>query len=109
VRVTLGLQQPVMDPLFNTRAAADVLIGLARGDNAMAARYPWANYRDFLRTRYSSGGAAFTEAVAKGLGQGSVLARDTSAAMATTAPAIAGGASSSGRASVAGARRRRKR
>jgi len=90
VRGTLGLQQPVMDPLFNTRAAADVLIGMARADNAMAGRYPWANYRDFVRSRYASGGAAFTEAVAKGLGQGSVLARDTTGTMATTAQTIAG-------------------
>ena len=91
VRGTLGLQQPVMDPVFNTRATADVLIGLARADTAMAARYPWANYRDFLLSRYPAGRAAFTAAVGKGLGQGSVLARSgPSDAVPPAAQAIAG-------------------
>jgi molybdopterin-containing oxidoreductase family iron-sulfur binding subunit len=73
VRGVLGLQQPVMDPVFNTRAAADVMLALARGDNAMSSRYPWATYRDFLVSRYPAGRNAFTEAAGKGLGQGSVL------------------------------------
>ena len=91
VRGVLGLQQPVMDPVFNTRAAADVMLALARGDNAMSARYPWATYRDFLMSRYPAGRNAFTEAVGKGLGQGSVLARNTtSAALPTNAQAISG-------------------
>jgi anaerobic selenocysteine-containing dehydrogenase/Fe-S-cluster-containing dehydrogenase component len=85
VRGTLGLQQPVMDPVFNTRAAADVLVAMARGDAAMAGRYPWATYRDFLMSRYS-GRDAFAEAVAKGLGQGSALARTTTSAAASTTP-----------------------
>ncbi|HWP69589.1 MAG TPA: molybdopterin-dependent oxidoreductase [Gemmatimonadaceae bacterium] len=91
VRGVLGLQQPVMDPVFNTRAAADVMLALARGDNAMSSRYPWATYRDFLMSRYPAGRNAFTEAVGKGLGQGSVLARNTtSAALPTSAQAISG-------------------
>ena len=91
VRGVLGLQQPVMDPVFNTRAAADVMLALARGDNAMSSRYPWATYRDFLMSRYPAGRNAFTEAVGKGLGQGSVLARNTtSAALPTNAQAISG-------------------
>src|SRR5688572_7871836 len=40
VRGTLGLQQPVMDPVFNTRAAADVMLAMARADTAMATRVP---------------------------------------------------------------------
>jgi anaerobic selenocysteine-containing dehydrogenase/Fe-S-cluster-containing dehydrogenase component len=91
VRGVLGLQQPVMDPVFNTRAAADVMIALARGDNAMSSRYPWATYRDFLMSRYPAGRNAFTEAVGKGLGQGSVLARTgAAAALPTNAQAISG-------------------
>jgi molybdopterin-containing oxidoreductase family iron-sulfur binding subunit len=93
VRGTLGLQQPVMDPLFNTRATADVLIAVARADAAMAARYSQATYRDFLMSRYAAGRDAFTEAVAKGIGQGSALARSATSAATTAAavqPAITG-------------------
>jgi Fe-S-cluster-containing dehydrogenase component/NADH dehydrogenase/NADH:ubiquinone oxidoreductase subunit G len=95
VRGTLGLQQPVMDPLFNTRATTDVLIAMARADTAMAARYPGATYRDSLGSRYGGGQGAFTAALAKGLGQGSTLARTArapaSSPASTAAPqAIAG-------------------
>lgn len=90
VRGTLGLQQPVMDPVFNTRATADVLLELARGNAAMASRFPWANYRDFLLSRYPAGRAAFTEAVAKGLGQGSALARTAATMPSAPAGAIGG-------------------
>src|SRR5687767_11953060 len=89
VRGTLGLQQPVMEPVFNTRPTADVLLAMARADNAMSGRYPWATYRDFIMSRYPTGRGAFTEAVAKGIGQGSVMARaGTAAAMSSTAQPI---------------------
>jgi molybdopterin-containing oxidoreductase family iron-sulfur binding subunit len=82
------MQQPVMDPLFNTRATADVLIAIARADAAMSARYPYATYRDFLMSRHPAGGGAFTEAVARGIGQGSVLARAATSSAATSAVAV---------------------
>lgn len=89
---TLGLQQPVMDPIFNTRSCADVLIDLARGDATMASRFPVANYREFLIGRYPSGRAGFTQALAGGLGTGSVLARTGTAtpALSSTVAPIAG-------------------
>jgi molybdopterin-containing oxidoreductase family iron-sulfur binding subunit len=92
VRGTLGLQQPVMDPVFNTRATADVLLAMARADSAMAARYPWPTYRDFLMSRYPAGRDAFTGAVAKGIGQGSALASvaKTAQLVSTTPQTIAG-------------------
>jgi Fe-S-cluster-containing dehydrogenase component len=95
VRGVLGLQQPVMDPVFNTRAAADVLLGIARADSAMSGRMPVATYRDFIMARHGGGSSAFTEAVAKGIGQGSALARTAPANPATAAaqpaPAPIGG------------------
>jgi molybdopterin-containing oxidoreductase family iron-sulfur binding subunit len=91
VRGTLGLQQPVMDPVFNTRAAADVMLTMARADTAMSGRFPWATYRDFLMARYPSGRGGFTEAVAKGIGQGSVLARTGTATALPAAPAAISG------------------
>jgi molybdopterin-containing oxidoreductase family iron-sulfur binding subunit len=88
---TLGLQQPVMDPVFNTRATADVLLVMARADNAMAARFPWATYRDVLMSRYAAGRGAFTEALAKGIGQGSAVSRTGApASPATTSQALTG-------------------
>jgi molybdopterin-containing oxidoreductase family iron-sulfur binding subunit len=72
---TLGLQQPVMQPIFDTRAAADVLLDLARGDTTMAARFPWTSYRAFIQSRYAGGGAAFTQALAGGLGSGAAMGR----------------------------------
>ena len=91
VRGTLGMQQPVMDPVFNTRATADVLLAMARADTAMAGRYPWATYRDFLMSRYPTGRDAFSAAVGKGLGQGSALARTApTSASSTTTQAIGG-------------------
>jgi molybdopterin-containing oxidoreductase family iron-sulfur binding subunit len=90
VRGVLALQQPVMDPIFNTRAAADVLLDLARGDTAMSSRFPWATYRDFVMSRYPSGRGGFTQALATGMGQGSTLARTTTAAPAGQPATIAG-------------------
>ncbi len=70
---TLGLQQPVMDPVFNTRATGDVLIAAARGDVAMAAKYPAADYRAWIAAR-SGGVVAITKALPTGMMNGSPLA-----------------------------------
>jgi len=40
VRGTISLQQPTMDPVFDTRATSDVLIATAKKDPGSAARYP---------------------------------------------------------------------
>jgi anaerobic selenocysteine-containing dehydrogenase/Fe-S-cluster-containing dehydrogenase component len=69
---TLALQQPVMDPVFNTRATADVLIAAAKGDPAMASKMP-ADYRAFIAGRIG-GNNALTNALPKGMLNGSSLA-----------------------------------
>jgi anaerobic selenocysteine-containing dehydrogenase/Fe-S-cluster-containing dehydrogenase component len=77
----LSLQQPAMDPVFaGTRAAADVLIQLAQKDPANAAKYPATDYRSWLISRYPGGMSAFTSAVQKGVGTGTVAARAARAA-----------------------------
>ena len=43
---TISLQQPAMDPVFDTRATADVLIARCEGRSATAAKYPRADYRE---------------------------------------------------------------
>jgi anaerobic selenocysteine-containing dehydrogenase len=47
---TLGLQQPVVNPLsdFNPRSFADLLLAAAQGQGK-AANLPWPRLRDFLR------------------------------------------------------------
>jgi molybdopterin-containing oxidoreductase family iron-sulfur binding subunit len=87
VRGTLALQQPVMEPVFDTRAAADVLIDLARGDAVAAARFPWANYRDWLIQRFPGGKNAFAAALAKGLASGSALSRRAAPGSVPVGPA----------------------
>jgi anaerobic selenocysteine-containing dehydrogenase/Fe-S-cluster-containing dehydrogenase component len=76
VRGTLSLQQPAMDPVFaETRATADVLIQIARRDPALAARYPFADYRAWLTGRFPGGAAALTTALTRGVAAGSAAAR----------------------------------
>ena len=85
----IGLQQPVMDRIFDTRATADVLLQVARADAAQAARYPQASWRDVLVARY--GGAALTAALPKGLVAGTIAERAAPPATpAATAGAISG-------------------
>ncbi|MGH7655397.1 MAG: molybdopterin-dependent oxidoreductase, partial [Gemmatimonadaceae bacterium] len=68
---TLGLQQPVMDPVFNTRATADVLIAAAKSEPSTASKYP-ADYRAWLTAR-AGGIVAITKALPTGMMNGSVL------------------------------------
>ncbi|MDA1080419.1 MAG: 4Fe-4S dicluster domain-containing protein [Gemmatimonadetes bacterium] len=71
VRGTLTLQQPTMDPVFNTRATADVLIAVAKADAQMAGRYP-VDYRAFIVGRVG-GAAALASALPTGITRGSAL------------------------------------
>ena len=89
VRGTLSLQQPTMDPVFQTRATADVLIAAAKADTANAAKYPMADYRAWLMSRFPGGEAGFVAALPKGIAAGSAAAsaapaRTTAAARAAT-------------------------
>lgn len=72
VRGTLSLQQPTMDPVFNTRATADVLIAVAKADAQLAGKYP-TDYRAFIAGRVG-GNAGLTKALPTGLTKGSSLA-----------------------------------
>jgi molybdopterin-containing oxidoreductase family iron-sulfur binding subunit len=86
VRGTIALQQPVMSPVFNTRATADVLLGLAAADAQAGARFGGArSYRDWIATR-AGGPRALADALVTGVASGSVL---EGTAPARTAPAPA--------------------
>jgi molybdopterin-containing oxidoreductase family iron-sulfur binding subunit len=75
VRGTLGLQQPVMDPVFaGTRAAADVMIAVRNG-GAVPAGQDFKSM--FLQMR--GGDAAFAGALTKGMMAGTATARPAGA------------------------------
>ncbi|MGI9044663.1 MAG: molybdopterin-dependent oxidoreductase [Gemmatimonadaceae bacterium] len=62
VRGTLSLQQPVMDPVFDTRATADVLLSLTD---------PAGNYRNTMIGRFPGGASALAAALPRGVTSGS--------------------------------------
>ena len=72
VKGTLSLQQPTMDPVFNTRSTADVLIAIAKANSATASRYP-ADYRAWIAGRIG-GNAALTAGLPTGMMKGAALA-----------------------------------
>ena len=83
----LGLQQPVMDPVFNTRATADVLLVAAKADPTIAGRFPQTTYRDWLISRFPGGASAFAAALTTGLARGAPAR--TTAARRAVPPAAA--------------------
>ncbi|MCL4214906.1 MAG: 4Fe-4S dicluster domain-containing protein [Gemmatimonadales bacterium] len=88
VRGTLSLQQPTMDPVFDSRATADVLLALAKGDPAMASRFPQSDYRGWLAARIG-GNAKLKDGLVGGTMAGSSVARG--ATPARVAPRAATG------------------
>ena len=90
VRGTVSLQQPAMDRVFDTRATADVLIAVTKGDPATASRSPANDYRSWLISRFPGGAQALGGALARGMIAGAPLqnaaAPRTVAAGPTAAP-----------------------
>ena len=68
VRGTLSLQQPVMDPVFDTRAFADVIITLSKSGTAVT---PLPDYRSLVISRFPGGAAGLAAALPKGIAAGS--------------------------------------
>jgi Fe-S-cluster-containing dehydrogenase component len=84
VRGTISLQQPTMDPVFDTRATSDVLIAVAKKDPGNAARYTMADYRSWLIGRFPGGAAALTAALPRGMTSGSLGEATTARAVPAT-------------------------
>jgi molybdopterin-containing oxidoreductase family iron-sulfur binding subunit len=59
-----------MEPVFQSRATADVLIEAAKKDPALASKYGMKDYRSWLIARFPGGQAAHTVALAKGVASG---------------------------------------
>src|SRR5256714_3729636 len=72
VRGTISMQQPTMDPVFDTRATSDVLIAVAKKDPANAAKYPTPDYRSLLISRFAGGAAGLAAALPRGFAAGSL-------------------------------------
>lgn len=83
LRGSLSLQQPTMDPVFDSRATGDVLLALAKGDQTMAARFAFTDYRGWLSSRIG-GNAALKNALPTAMMSGSATARSGSSARTGT-------------------------
>jgi molybdopterin-containing oxidoreductase family iron-sulfur binding subunit len=68
VHGTLSLQQPVMDPVFDTRAIADVLITVSKSATALT---PLPDYRSLMISRFPGGAAGLASALPHGIASGS--------------------------------------
>jgi molybdopterin-containing oxidoreductase family iron-sulfur binding subunit len=68
VHGTLSLQQPAMDPVFDTRAIADVIIGLSKSGTSIT---PMPDYRSHLISQFPGGAAGLAAALPKGIASGS--------------------------------------
>ena len=71
VRGTLSLQQPAMEPVFDTRAIADVLISVSKAATPLT---PLPDYRSLMISRFPGGAAGLAAALPKGLASGSAPA-----------------------------------
>ena len=82
---TISLQQPGMDPVYDTRATADVLLLVSKANPKLATTHPASNYREYLISRYPGGTTAFTSALIKGISNGELAgAHATKGVVATT-------------------------
>jgi anaerobic selenocysteine-containing dehydrogenase/Fe-S-cluster-containing dehydrogenase component len=78
VRGTISLQQPVMNPVFDTRPTSEVLMAVARTDATLAPRYAVPSYREWLLPRLPGGADGIAAALPTGVVAGSVGARAAS-------------------------------
>jgi anaerobic selenocysteine-containing dehydrogenase/Fe-S-cluster-containing dehydrogenase component len=72
IRGVVSLQQPTMDPVFDTRATSDILISIGKAEAAAAARYPFNDYRSWLISRFPGAASGLAAALPKGFIAGSI-------------------------------------
>src|SRR4029079_19487462 len=84
VRGTISLQQPTMDPVFDTRATSDVLLSISNPAPAGAVSDRGSAYRKWLIARMPGGAPALAAALPKGVMAGTLGA----SAAARTPPAL---------------------
>ncbi|MBX3173118.1 MAG: 4Fe-4S dicluster domain-containing protein [Gemmatimonadaceae bacterium] len=89
VRGTLSLQQPVMDPVFDSRSTADVLLSVAKGDPSLASRFRYDDYREWIASRIG-GNANLRTALPTALTRGNAATRNVPAARTSPVTGNAG-------------------
>jgi molybdopterin-containing oxidoreductase family iron-sulfur binding subunit len=72
VRGTISLQQPTMDPVFDTRATSDVLLSISNPPAAGTVPEPGSAYRKWLIARIPGGASALAAALPKGVMPGTL-------------------------------------
>lgn len=85
---TVSLLQPTMDPVFDTRATADVLLAIAKGESSLAAKFGYADYRAYIASRIG-GNTALKDALPTAMIRGSAASRTASRGGSTPAKAPA--------------------
>jgi Fe-S-cluster-containing dehydrogenase component len=95
VRGTISLQQPTMDPVFDTRATSDVLLSMSNPLPAGTQVEAGSRYRSWLINRFPGGAPALAAALPKGVVAGTLggtpSPRATPAAIAARPIAQTGG------------------
>ena len=84
VKGRLSLQQPTMDPVFDTRQTADVMLAVAKADPSLASKYGVADYRGYLASRIG-GNQNLKNALPTALVSGSAASRTAPARTASRA------------------------
>jgi len=74
---TISLQQPTMDPVFDTRSTADVLLSISSPPPAGITPEPGSAFRRWLIERLPGGAPALAAALPKGVMSGSLGATPT--------------------------------
>src|SRR5664279_4698710 len=69
----ISLQQPGMDPVYETKATGDVLLAVSKANPKAARAHAATSYREYLISRYPGGTTAFTSALIKGIGSGTLV------------------------------------
>src|SRR5580692_8708841 len=76
-----------MDPVFDTKATADVLIAIAKAVPAVAPKFAAADYRAWLMARFPGGVTAFTNALPTAIATGASALAPMTRTAATPKPA----------------------
>jgi molybdopterin-containing oxidoreductase family iron-sulfur binding subunit len=72
VRGTISLQQPTMDPVFDTRATSEVLLSISNPPAAGAVVEAGSTYRSWLINRLPGGATALAAGLPKGVMAGTI-------------------------------------
>jgi anaerobic selenocysteine-containing dehydrogenase/Fe-S-cluster-containing dehydrogenase component len=79
IKGSLSLIQPTMDPVFNTRQTADVLLAIAKADPAIASKFSAPDYRTWLIGRFPGGASAYVNALTTAIAPGASALASTGA------------------------------